>query len=147
MYQPCRVCHTPLDGVQYGQRLRPQRSALSLSLGITFDHVTTLRRPNPSSSASHWCLTGLTLKSPPVSPQSLLPKTSGSPTLVASSCQVNSVLRDASSVGPSLGTTMAHIAGHVYHCLLGHSFSFLYVSLPIFCLRIPAPPLLPSFST
>ena len=30
-----------------------------------------------------------------------------------------------------------HITGHVY---LGHSLSFLYVSLPFLCLRIPAPP-------
>jgi len=56
--------------------------------------------------------------------------------IALSSCQDNSI-RDASPVGPSLGTT------HCRSCILlfsGHSFSFPYVSLPFFFPRIPGSP-------
>ena len=55
------------------------------------------------SSASTDC-PPLPLKSPLVSPQARLLKTPSSPTLTNSSCQENSI-RDATSVGPALGTT------------------------------------------
>ena len=100
----------PKKKVSYETAVASERS--------TFDHVTASARlqtrhvqpPLPAPLAPLARLASiprplpLTLKSPPVSPQVLLPTPRGSPTLTASSCQDNSI-RDASPVEPSLGTT------------------------------------------
>jgi len=63
----------------------------------------------------------VTLKSPLVSPQTLLPTPRGLPTLPASSCQDNSV-RDASPLEPSLGT---HIRRSRIFWIVGLVFSLV----------------------
>jgi len=102
-------------------RCSPERS--------TFDHVTASPRlqtryvqPPPLAPLARLASIPrplpLTLKSPLVSPQALLPTLRGSPTLTASSCQDNSI-RDASPVEPSLGTTYRRS-----RIFLDHSFPF-----------------------
>jgi len=94
-----------VNTVRYGiAGARPRNGAL-------FDHVTAsacLQSNHVQLSIAHLASIPrrlpLTLKSPLVSPQNLVPMPRGSPTLTASSCQDNCV-RDASPVEPSLETT------------------------------------------
>ena len=86
---------------------------------MTLSHANATRQPSRSPSLPRPSppspLTGLTLKSRFVSPQTLLPTPRGSPTLATSNCPDNGI-RDTSPVGPSLGTT--HRRTRILHSIL-----------------------------
>ena len=101
------------------------------------------------SSASTDC-PPLPLKFPLVSPEARLLKTPSSPTLTNSSCQENSI-RDATSVGPTLGTTYRWSRTLLFlpSSLLSYIFLSLFLpfSFPLFLLGHQTQHDTPPFST